>query len=593
MILSRLRQKALYFLFVAVAAISLNSCKDNPVSPLAAPAPGSIFITVTSSYGSLAKDVLITTEPSLKSGFTDALGTYSLKNVPEGIYEIVAMKSDYGSGKEMVSVKSGEVTKVNIQLKQGLFYSYSPIVRITSPSSQARFTPGDTVSFKAAVSDNETPVTALTVKWYSDRDGLLNSDKPNDKGEVSFQTTKLSKNTHLIRLEVTDADNNTTKDSVIINNNNPSAVKLNTLSKTLNSVLMNWTGTAESDFRSYKIYRSDSQSSEGQIIYEIFDPSVLTYEDKTITLGASYFYHIKMELKDGRYSNSNTQAITSGFYIDAATQVEKMVYDSKRNFIYAIDRVNSNLLFINVSTQKSEKTIYIGKTPTDLDIDATGDTLYVANFGSTEIAAVDLKTQAKVRSLYVKTNPYQIECGVRGQLVYAEQDQWCLIALINTDTGAQIFATGENYYYPDIEMSSNGKSIYIGESGSSGSKAYRVDIVNNQLVQVDQIPGYGYGYSSRKILLSGDGKYIVYAGIRILASNLSSQTGNYSETIYGLNSSGSLAFGETKIYNGDQFSIRRNMPVTSRVMVTSPDDTKLYIYDTKTSRIYIFDLTSI
>ena len=64
--------------------------------------------------------------------------------------------------------------------------------------------------------------------------------------------------------------------------------------------------------------------------------------------------------------------------------------DPKRPYIYAVDKVNNNLLFVNTDTKQLEKNIFIGSVPVDLDLSLDAKELYVANFGSTQIAVVDL-----------------------------------------------------------------------------------------------------------------------------------------------------------------------------------------------------------
>ena len=76
--------------------------------------------------------------------------------------------------------------------------------------------------------------------------------------------------------------------------------------------------------------------------------------------------------------------------------------------------MNNSLHFINLTTNTVEKSIFIGSSPVDMAINLAGTELYVANFGSTEIAVVNLDTREKARSILVDTttgtwdgNPYR------------------------------------------------------------------------------------------------------------------------------------------------------------------------------------------
>src|SRR5258708_7871731 len=61
--------------------------------------------------------------------------------------------------------------------------------------------------------------------------------------------------------------------------------------------------------------------------------------------------------------------------------IVRFVRDPQRPWIYAVDRENSEILFVNLESRKIENRLYVEKDPTDCDIDAMGNFLYVANKG--------------------------------------------------------------------------------------------------------------------------------------------------------------------------------------------------------------------
>src|SRR5688572_7949308 len=65
--------------------------------------------------------------------------------------------------------------------------------------------------------------------------------------------------------------------------------------------------------------------------------------------------------------------------IPVSNHVVRIIADARRPWIYAIDKTNNDVLFINLETRSVEKRLYVGKDPTDADLDATGNLLFVAN----------------------------------------------------------------------------------------------------------------------------------------------------------------------------------------------------------------------
>jgi DNA-binding beta-propeller fold protein YncE len=279
-------------------------------------------------------------------------------------------------------------------------------------------------------------------------------------------------------------------------------------------------------------------------------------------------------------------------YIDAATQIETMRVDTKRPYLYALDRVNNNFLFVNLDAETVEKTIYVGSDPVDFDFDEAGDLAYVANFGSTEIAVVDLEMQAIDHTYFVDPsqsiwsgNPYRLAVTAGNTLAYTSEDQWQDIKLVNRENGGFIALAGD-LYAPDLATSPDRATLYAAESGGA---LHRYTVTDSGLTEVDVSTDGG----SPSVLVSGDGEYVFFGNQKILASNLKSVVGQFSETIRAVNFDGSVAVGSSSVYDGVDFSIRGLLPLTTSTLALSHDDTTLYAYDIGTSRIYIIDLSAI
>ena len=60
-----------------------------------------------------------------------------------------------------------------------------------------------------------------------------------------------------------------------------------------------------------------------------------------------------------------------------------------------------------------------------------------------------------------------------------------------------------------------------------------------------------------------------------------------------LNADGTIAVGETRIYDGTMFSILRPLPITTPTLALSADGKSLYLHDIGKSRIYVHDIADL
>jgi DNA-binding beta-propeller fold protein YncE len=362
-------------------------------------------------------------------------------------------------------------------------------------------------------------------------------------------------------------------------------IALQDLTKDSNGINLQWSSSAT--FATYRIYRSQDPGGGYSLIDILNDATATHYRDETVMLGAGYRYRVAGLNSDGSEISSNIQAITAGVFIAINSQVERMKVDPQRPYLYAIDRVNNTLHFVNLTSQTLEKSIFIGSAPTGLDINMAGTELYVANSGSTEIAVVDLTTRAKTRSLLVDTtgsisspNPYRVVATTGNTLVYVSQDSFSYLKLVSAATGATL-ATASSSSYGTLLASPDGTHVY-----TSYTYLTRFDIVGATIKQVDS--SSDFSSSSTSIARSGDGTYLFSGTKKVLAANLKSTLGTFPEAIQLANSTGTRAVGSVRVYDGETFTAKATLPLSTTVMAISSDDKTLYLYDTITSRIYLW-----
>lgn len=485
---------------------------------------GALSVRVRDLSMAAVEDAVVTVDPTGDQETSDARGVVRFPGVPSGFYTVTAEQPAVGVARSPVTVHPGATTQVTLVLRK---------------VALADAAPGED----------------------DGGDGSADALRGDDGGPPDAGPS--------------DA-------AAIVDLN------LAPLSKDTNGVDLHWSVGAGKTFTSFRVYRSRDPSVTFEVIDILNAPPTLTDRDERVQLGATYRYRIGGVGAGGAESFSNVQTITAGLFIDVASQVEKMKVDPTRPYLYAIDRVNNSLHFVNLTSNTVENTIFIGSQPTDLDINVTGDELFVANFGATEIGVVDLDARVKSRSLFVDTsqgiwdgNPYRLVCTAGDTLVFTSQDQWNDLKMVSAVTGVHIATVG-SLYTPSLARNAAGTRVYATDSTSG---ALRYDLSATGLTQVDVSTGGGGPLNA-----TPDGMYLFAGTRKLLANNLKSVVGTFSESILVANSTGAVAVGATMIHDGTSFMAIRALPSSTTVMALGPDDHTLYLYDTLSSRIYLYKL---
>ena len=519
---------------VALAMAAAAACGGS------SPSPGSLFVSVTDASGSPVVGAEVTTVPATQSVSTDAFGTAFFAKVTPGGYVVTAVHPTGGAGRAAGEVTANAIEHLAIVLTPGV---------VLPPPGQGG------AGGRAGHGGGGTGGggTGGGTGAAGTGGGLNRGGNGGLSGAGAGGST--------------------------------AGLVLATLTKDQSGINLSWKATPASAFSTYRIYRNST------VINILQDGTSVQYRDLSVQLGVSYTYQVGGVTAAGQEVLSNTQAIVAGVYIDVGSQIERMIVDPKRTYLYGVDKVNNSLHFVNLSTNTVEKTIFVGSSPVDLDINLQGTTLYVANFGSTEIAAVDLDSRTLTGSIFVDTtvgtwggNPYRLACTAGDTLVFTSMDQWNDLKLVDALTGAALDNTG-SIYTPDLAASPDGTTLYVaGTTGLAGITRY--DIVNKKLTQVDSSSASG----GASVMVSRDGQYVFFSAQKLLAKNLKSVVGTFSETILAINGDGSIAVSTDYIFDGTSFAVKRPTPLKTNTMAMSADGTTLYLYDTTSSRIYIYGL---
>lgn len=286
----------------------------------APPAKGAIYVVVKDQYGKTINDAIITAEPAIPESKTDNFGSVLIKNLTIGTYELIASKAQYGSGKTAVLVKSDDITNVTIILEYGKFASFAPGVKIEFPVRPANFSVNENILFKGYVTDNDTPVETLDIRWESSADGLLDTGKPDKDGIVSFSTSKLTRKTHIIWLIAKDKSGNIGRDSMIVSTLAPKQITLAIPEKMNGEIKLAWSKSDDIDFKEYRLYRANQDCDENsKVLLGTFqDINITTYTDARppFTTKVCYFIEVITNTLMSRRSNRQQVDFPSGYFLD-------------------------------------------------------------------------------------------------------------------------------------------------------------------------------------------------------------------------------------------------------------------------------------
>lgn len=268
--------------------------------------------------------------------------------------------------------------------------------------------------------------------------------------------------------------------------------------------------------------------------------------------------------------------------------------------IYAVDRANSQILFIRLSDRSIQK-LYVGKDPTDLDLDPSGRILYVSNKGpgtgapgSDRISVVNLDgdTPAQTASWIMPVVAQFVTAGRPGRIYFnAGIDNWNFgdAHAVDSQSGADLgtFALIKTRMVISSDKTRlYGQYVYEGNLGEMGV----FDVSGDTIRLIDRLryPPYlqNYGWGVDNYCISANDRVLGYGPVLFNATNLVDQIGILPEQVGALNSDGTVAFGQSKIWDTTTFPIRGDATAIGSL----PFTTTVMAYDRVTDRLFAFNV---
>lgn len=287
-----------------------------------------------------------------------------------------------------------------------------------------------------------------------------------------------------------------------------------------------------------------------------------------------------------------------------------MLPDYLRPRVYALNvasRTNSGtLLALNSTNGLIVAEISLGINPTDMAPSPGGEALYVINTGSRTISKVDLASFAVVSERGISTpnsydpsNPLHLATG-RSNLVYFTDGAWApSISVLDYPSGTRVGGFDDGDGAGGIATSHDGGTFYRWRqygwsAGNVNSWVTRYTASNNVLTPLESsFTSWRRDPFDTPILLNGSETFVFNKQQKFTASNVSVLQVQFSENIYAVSFDGSIAFGDSSVFNANNASNLNTFSYSTPVQTLSGDQTRLFRYRTGTSDLMVYDMKTI
>lgn len=264
----------------------------------------------------------------------------------------------------------------------------------------------------------------------------------------------------------------------------------------------------------------------------------------------------------------------------AEYQFIDVLVDPVRPFIYGLDARYGEVVVFDRDTLTPIAAIEAGTLPTEMAIDPAGHYLYVGHYETFGVATIDLEqltyvglwtTPMRPDHLVVPRTERVLTVQSRNPPNWSPSDRAPI--LMNMATGAWPASTA-TYTDAMLALAGDGSTVYLAESGTSGSCLHVISTAGDQISAVSVAGCRSYPWRGvATIPFSTD----VFAG-DARRSIVSDYTHYFlSETIHTVTPDGLLAISSTAIYNPATGQRLANLPVSSSALALSPNGRTLYL----------------
>ncbi len=509
-----------------LALFVLNSCEKEESQQ---ETHGDLNVIVTLNGSELLENAEVYTEPATKEGTTDEFGSVLFRNIEAGTYEVFARVPNTGIGRTPVKIIENELNETSVNVRKDVYEGLAPTINIISPQEN-EFTGNDTITFEAIIQDHETPPEEISVKWESNLDGVINSDSPNENGEVSFSTHSLSQGEHEITVTAEDTDGYIISSKLQVSTLAATAVTLYEPSVDDGKVIIEWTAYPHSDFLKYEVIRSDDNCSPyyEEVLISITDKNITQYTDETPPLDFQACYHIRVTNKHER------SATSSNYVVDLPSEMvfNFVPYDMLKHptepFVYLLDQGGQRILQFDYQSMQVVDEVTLPGTIGYGDIadNGFGVEVYIpCNDGS--IYIFDAENLEQTATIYTGLQTKSVVANSQGHVIASvAPDPWFDQPVRTYSRASGINIDGGGDHDRDRLRKIPGKNEYISIStGISPRDMEFFRLTDEGTIDLHQDDQYHseYPLNANIFRVSDDGTYVItssYGAVYIANSSM-------------------------------------------------------------------------
>ncbi len=208
--------------------------------------------------------------------------------------------------------------------------------------------------------------------------------------------------------------------------------------------------------------------------------------------------------------------------------------------------------------------------------------------GSLKQIAVVNKSSWTVTPVATKYDVGMVEVANSGIAYYFSQDRAQIQGIdLNVGQTSEATVVRSIVFDPDLELTADGTSLYYGESGSTGSNLYRVNVTTTPATAADESrwkDGYGFQMPKRHVYLGPSGKDIYYADYQLAAAQLALVVGK-SGQVFAEDAAATFAVSDTGIVDAQLLTSLATFPNPITAASLTAADTELWYYSPTTGRL--------
>jgi DNA-binding beta-propeller fold protein YncE len=257
--------------------------------------------------------------------------------------------------------------------------------------------------------------------------------------------------------------------------------------------------------------------------------------------------------------------------------ITRLVADPVQPRVYALDPTHQLVISIDTTNGLVVGAIIVGSLPSDIDVSPSGATLWIAHEGVLGLGKIDLASWQFSGFVPLPIDSYRVATVGNAWVATIDYDQWTTPTLVDAASGVIADSKPNSAFEGALCGTPDGKTLFVGDSSSTGNYVTRYDVSSGKLVQtVRSSTPAGAPIAARALACAFDGSFVYYGGYSLDGTGLAP---NYAQAdqILSITSDRRLAISATTVYRASDGASLGPLPSTTNVQAASPNGEWLYV----------------